>query len=225
MRRLLVALLVLAVLGAGAGAIVFQRDIGTAVGLLPDPHSRAAFEQWLAAEPDRRAVFREFTDYLDRQGVGDVVPAWQLTRADITRRNHCKVPPFLLPPRENWRNIVPVLALVRNGIEPLVGEVEVHSSYRTSDFNTCVGGASRSRHLGFHALDLVASEPRDNRTLFAALCKFHRDQGARYEMGLGAYFNPERERQNRHGRFHVDVSGYRSWGYSQHADSSFCQST
>jgi hypothetical protein len=223
MRRRLMALLALAALAGGAGVIAFQRDIGAAVGLLPDRHSHAAFQDWLAEEPGRSAAFAEFTRFLGEQGVADVVPAWQLTRTDITRRIHCNVPPFLLPPRADWRNIVPVLRLVRDGIEPLVGEVEVHSSYRTPDFNTCVGGASRSRHLGFRALDLVAVEPQENRTLFTALCRFHRRHGARYDMGLGAYFNLEREGQNRFGRFHVDVSGYRSWGYSQHRESSACR--
>lgn len=223
MRSRLVALLALGALVAGAGVIAFQRDIGAAVGLLPDPHSHAAFEDWLAGEPGRGAAFAEFTRYLDSHGVGNVLPAWQLTRADITRRIHCKVPPFLLPPREDWRNIVPVLALVRDEIEPLVGQVEVHSSYRTTDFNACVGGASRSRHLGFQALDLVAAEPQDNRALFTSLCRLHREKGARYRMGLGAYFDVEREGRNRLGRFHVDVSGRRSWGYSQHGDSSACR--
>ena len=224
MRRRLVALLVLAALAVGAGVIAYHREVETAVAaMLPDLHSHVAFENWLAEDPARRAEFDAFSAFLDRQGVGDVVPAWQLTRADITRRTHCNVPPFLLAPRADWPNIVPVLAVVRDGIEPLVGEVEVHSSYRTADFNTCVGGASRSRHLGFHALDLVAVEPKNNRTLFTALCRFHRRHGARHNMGLGAYFDVEREGSNRNGRFHVDVSGFRSWGYSKHGESSACR--
>ena len=76
---------------------------------------------------------------------------------------------------------------------------------------------------GFRALDLVAQEQMTNRELFGRLCRFHRELGARYKMGLGAYFDVEREGRNRYGRFHVDVSGYRSWGFSQRSASSGCR--
>jgi hypothetical protein len=216
-------MLALVVLAAGAGAIVFRDDVVTiAKNLSPKAYSKAAFDDWLA-EDDHRAAFAEFTDYLGKQGVGDVVPAWQLTRTDSTGRVTCERPQFLVPPREKWRRIVPVLRLLRDRIEPLVGQVEVLSSYRTTDFNTCIGGSGGSKHLGFEALDLIAPQADDNRALFAALCKFHRERGARYDMGLGAYFDVEREGKNRNGRFHIDVSGYRSWGFSYHKDSSACR--
>lgn len=224
MRRWLLALLALAGLAAGVGLVAYHRQVSTIANTLigPKPYSRAAFDEWLT-EPGHRDAFDAFTRYLGEQGVGEVVPTWQLTRTDATGRITCDRPQFLVPPRKDWRNIVPVLALVRDGIEPLVGEVEVYSSYRTPDFNTCIGGAGGSRHLGFRALDLVASEQQTNRDLFTTLCRFHRQHGARYDMGLGAYFDIEREGRNRNGRFHVDVSGYRSWGYSQHRDSSACK--
>jgi hypothetical protein len=225
LRRLSVTLLALTALVAGTGVFAYQGEIATAAQtlLLPEPYSQAAFQDWQAEDERHRAAFAEFTRYLGEQGVGDVVPAWQLTRTDFTGRAACERPQFLIPPRQNWNRIVPVLALVRDEIVPLVGPVEVMSSYRTTDFNTCVGGAAASRHLGFRALDLIAREQLSNRELFGILCRLHRQKGARYAMGLGAYFDPEREGQNRYGRFHIDVSGHRSWGYSQHGDSSACR--
>jgi hypothetical protein len=223
-RTRLVVLLVLVALAVGAGVIAFRHDlVMVARNLSPRAYSQAAFDDWLGKD-DHRAAFAGFTAYLEQRGVGEVVPAWQLTRTDFTGRASCQRPQFLVPPRADWPHIVPVLMLVRDEIVPLVGRVEVYSSYRTADFNTCVGGASRSRHLGFRALDLVAPDQENNRTLFATLCRLHRGKGARYNMGLGAYFDIEREGRNRYGRFHVDVSGYRSWGYSQHNDSSACRS-
>lgn len=187
----------------------------------PEPYSKAAFEVWVAAEPQRHAEFGDFTEFLEKQGVGSVVPAWQLMRTDINRSRSCVRPQFLIPPRKDWRNIVPVLTLLREHVVGSVGELEVQSSYRTTAFNDCVGGASKSRHLDFSAVDLIAVGDISNRELFKRLCKLQRRLGPSSNFGLGAYFDPLRPDVS-NGRFHIDVSGYRSWGYSKHANTSAC---
>lgn len=188
-----------------------------------DRYSQSAFQQWLEGDPARQRDYAAFTAFLAREGVGDAVPAWQLLRTEPHIRPQCERPPFLVPPQEDWPRIVPVLRVVRDEIEPLVGEVEVKSAYRSPSLNACIKGASRSRHLSFAAVDLVAPDQPDNETLFRKLCAFHRAKGQRLAIGLGAYFDPAEAAKNRYGRFHIDTSGYRSWGYSFGSGSSGCR--
>lgn len=201
---------------------IFAPPLADHATLGPTPYSTEAFEQWQASDADSSHAFAEFESFLADRGVAGVVPAWQLTRTDSNPMRTCQRAQFLVPPREDWPNIVPVLELVRDHIIPELGQVEVASAYRTQDFNECMGGASKSRHLGFAAVDLVPSKPIASRELFERLCAIQKRLGPASRFGLGAYFDPSLPGRST-GRFHVDVSGYRSWGYSQHADSSGCR--
>jgi hypothetical protein len=188
----------------------------------PRPYSYESFDAWLAEREANRADFREFERFLASQGVGDVVPAWQLTRSDSQRSAKCERPEFLIAPREKWPNIVPALRLLRDHVKPSLGELEVVSSYRTEAFNGCAGGASRSKHLAFEALDLIAPGSPDQRELFLQLCEIQRELGPASRFGFGAYFDPTRpDRGN--GRFHVDASGYRNWGFGYVGATSACR--
>ena len=188
-----------------------------------DRYSKRSFESWLAAEPDRAAAFSAFEAFLDDAAVSGVVPNWQLLRTDTNNQIGCPRPAFLLPPRDKWRNIVAPLRLLKGSIIPAIGPVEVVSSYRTAEFNGCVNGASKSRHLDFAAIDLVTITERDNRRLFAELCRVHGKLGPASRFGLGAYFDPAKEATNRRGRFHVDAAGHRTWGFTKTASSSGCR--
>lgn len=189
----------------------------------PPTSARAdAFASWLQRDRSNRPDFAEFRAFLARNEVSGVVPDWQLLRTDAPTAGVCNRPPFLLPPRERWPAIVPVLKLIKRNIAPQLGRLEAVSAYRTTDFNGCVGGAKLSQHLGFAALDLVAIDQTDNKAVFARLCSIHRAIGWAAHFGLGAYFDTAHPDKNRRARFHVDVAGFRSWGFSKHAESSGC---
>ena len=128
-----------------------------------------------------------------------------------------------MPPKDRWNEIVPTLRLLRDEVIPVTGPVEVVSGWRSPAINRCVNGASRSRHLEFRALDLVASEMRDRRKLFTDLCALQRRAGRRTAMGLGAYYDPgELQPRNTAGRFHIDAAGYRTWGFDYTGRSNPC---
>lgn len=197
--------------------------LGSAVEAGPDPSSREAFEEWLRADPARRTTFAELRSYLAEQGVGEVVPIWQLARIDGDYAARCDAGFFTLPPRGQWPQIIPALRLVRDKVEPVTGEVEVVSSWRSPAVNTCIGGAKRSAHVDFKALDLVArGRASDRRKLFADLCAMQRRAGVKSRMGLGAYFDPARPLVNRDGRFHIDGHGYRTWGFDYTSKTNPC---
>jgi hypothetical protein len=213
MRRAFLLAAILALCGCDADNQVVEQA---------DPYSEAAFNRWLAADSSRRADYDRFERFLADKGVGDVVPAWQLWRTDANYGGRCGLGAFEMPAEEKWLAVVPALRLVRDDVIPVVGRVEVTASNRSDRLNECVKGAKGSRHLAFAAVDLVAPERTDQHQLFADLCAMHRRVGARDRMGLGAYFDPAKPIASRHGRFHIDQSGYRTWGFDYTRKSSYC---
>jgi hypothetical protein len=146
-----------------------------------------------------------------------------LLRTDANYAARCNLDAFAMPPKDKWPAILPTLRVVRDEVIPVVGPVEVNAAWRSDELNECVNGASRSRHLAFSALDLIAPEREDKRAMFVDLCAMHAKVGARTKMGLGAYFDPSRPGRNKFGRFHIDASGYRTWGYDFTRKSSGCR--
>jgi hypothetical protein len=193
--------------------------------LSPQTHSlsKADFDLWLTGSRERAAAFQHFSTFLERKGVGEVVPIWSLTRGDKDRTRHCQEAGFVIPPRNLWGNMVPALRLVERRVIPVIGRVEVISVYRSADLNRCARGAPASRHLKFSALDMIAPGQPDGRTLFVKLCASWKAAGPKSGWGLGAYFDPLRPTSNRQARFHVDATGWRSWGFSKKAASSGCR--
>jgi Peptidase M15 len=172
------------------------------------PTSEAAFQQWLAADVARAPAFRRFEAMLVRESVDDVVPSRNLWLTDRLAPE-CVVEPFAIPPEEEWPNVVPALRFIRDHVKPAIGEVTVASGYRDPEFNKCVGGAPRSAHRGFYALDLLpAHRAIGRKELIAILCPLHAREGRANHIGMGIY---------RARRFHIDALRYRGWGEDFHA--------
>ena len=197
-------LLVLCVVGVGV------------LWTLPDHHGKARlsdaalFEQWSRGTSASDIV--AFKQYLEREGVAAVVPLAQLLRSDA-RWRRCNLPPFAVPPRARWSEIVPTLRYLRDHVEPVVGPLRAVSAYRDPAANRCFGGASASRHLRFAALDVEPVEPLDRRALVDQLCNLHATTGKRFAVGLGIYKGV---------RFHIDTTGFRRWGSDFRAATSPC---
>lgn len=92
----------------------------------------------------------------------------------------------------------------------LLTHARVASAWRTSAFNRCEGGSTRSRHLRNNALDFDID---GGGASVAALCAYWRRQGADRNFGLG-FYSP--------GKIHIDTSGFRTWGRSHQRASSLC---
>lgn len=177
-----------------------------AIGLActsPRPVGAETFDHWLAQDATRGEAFARFQALLAAEGVADVVPARDLWMVDQIRPQ-CAREAFVQPPDAEWRNLVPALRFIRDYVKPAVGEVRVMSGYRDEAFNTCIGGASRSAHRAFQALDMVPVDEAVSRAdLIALLCPIHETEGRSARIGLGIYSAR---------RFHIDARGYRGWG-------------
>ena len=160
------------------------------------------YRRWLAAASWRPVYVKQFDDWLAAQGVGGVVPTWQLLRT-ASMWSRCNAEPFEVPPAAEWPHMVETLQYVRKHVIPVIGPVEPVSVYRNPVLNTCAGGAADSAHRGLYAIDMVPLRPTDRMSLMKGLCAIHAWQGGGSAVGLGFYKGL---------RFHIDSKKYRKWG-------------
>jgi hypothetical protein len=182
------------------------------------------FRYWLSREPGRAAEFEAFERFLNGEKVDGILQTWSLLWVDRNSAGRkCPSEPFILPPREQWPKLVPTLKVIRDKVQPAIGPVEVVSGYRTPTFNACMGGASRSAHLQFGALDLIPATPaRARHEPYKSLCQMWRATPASLGIGLGAYYDPSYEGPPGRQRFHIDTFGKRTWGFGYGSKTSFC---
>ncbi|HEX8193951.1 MAG TPA: D-Ala-D-Ala carboxypeptidase family metallohydrolase [Allosphingosinicella sp.] len=173
----------------------------------------ADYRAWLARSAANREAVRAFRTYLDAEGLGDVIPVWQLIRTSSSWRE-CGADRFEVAPRDKWENITTTLKFVRDEVEPAVGKVEALSVYRNETLNRCSNGAPASAHRLFFALDLKpVSDSVSRPGMISRVCAAHRRSGSAYDAGLGFYSGR---------RFHVDSHGFRKWGPDGRGASSPC---
>jgi hypothetical protein len=174
-----------------------------ALAQAPARFSETAFSSWRDAQPERQHQFSSFQTFLAQNDVADIIPAYQLWRTSSSSAQ-CRTDAFVIPDRAHWPHIVITLRFVRDQVQPAIGPVEAVSGYRNELLNTCSGGAKRSAHRTYYALDLVPLRPDLHRNmLIQRMCAVHAAKGAQYNIGLGFYSAR---------RFHVDSLRFRRWG-------------
>ncbi|MEI9885385.1 MAG: D-Ala-D-Ala carboxypeptidase family metallohydrolase [Rhizomicrobium sp.] len=176
------------------------------------PPPQSDFVRWAHGAPGRFQEVQAFEAYLRRQGVAGILPLSQLL-LNASSWRACGVAPYSIAPRALWPHVVPTLRFVRARLVPALGPVAALSGYRDPDLNTCSGGAPRSAHAQYYALDLTPLRFKDRGKMIAAVCRLHARFGAKAHVGLGFYQGM---------RFHIDTSGFRRWGSDYHAATSPC---
>ena len=90
-----------------------------------------------------------------------------------------------LPPRDLWEHIASTARMLDEIRERLGASVRILSCYRNRSYNTCIGGASKSMHMEFNAIDWRCSKgrPRD----WAAVAREVRRSSPEYHGGIGVY--------------------------------------
>ena len=160
----------------------------------------ASLNQFLR-ERGNRAEFAQLTGFLENAGVADATAPENLLRQGSDWLD-IHEPPFALPPRDYWPNMVATLKLIRDELVPSIGPVDVVSAFRTDAYNRKEGGSGRSKHKTFCGLDLVPRSNISRKELIQELRNLHARLGPESHMGLGIYSGV---------RFHVDTCGFRSW--------------
>ena len=203
--RALAALLLMTVAGSAAAqpsqaraASVWQPTAPYVIAGQDEP----GYRNWYMASPIHPLRVRAFNAYLAANGVGGVVPTWQLLRTASDWRK-CGGQPFEVPPTEHWPNIVHALRFIGAFVEPVIGDVEPVSAYRNPALNACAAGAATSTHLTGGGIDMVPIRQITRETLMVSLCRIQLDSGGWNGIGLGLYKGV---------RFHIDARKFREWG-------------
>lgn len=162
--------------------------------------SEASFNQFLR-EGGNRQEFKQLTRFLRDTGVASATEPENLLRQgsdwlDIDE------PPFALPPRAYWPNMIATLKLIRDEVVPSIGPVDVVSAFRTDGYNHKAGGSGKSKHKSFCGVDLVPRSNISRKELVEELRNLYARLGPESHMGLGIYSGL---------RFHIDTCGFRSW--------------
>jgi hypothetical protein len=182
-------------------AALFVLSLGCTQSLASGGYATASQAEFQVFEADHRQQVAELQAHLTAKGVGDVVPVWTLLRQG-TDYAALGEPAFAMPPVELWDGIVPTLEVLRDDVIPRVGTIEVVSGFRTERYNERAGGASKSRHRWFEAVDVVPQRTWTRTELHTDLLGWWAERGPEHEVGLGLYKGV---------RFHVDTHRHRRW--------------
>jgi len=163
----------------------------------PPPES---FRQFVIAN-GLQMEYRELEQFLYQKGVRDIVPTWKLLQQGRDWRQH-EQQQYAFPDEEKWERMARTLVFLKSELIPYIGPVEVFSGFRTKMFNHLAGGAPRSRHLSFSALELQPVRPIERQRLHAILQKVWHKRGKKHNVGMGLYSGV---------LFHIDTGGYRQW--------------
>lgn len=144
---------------------------------------------------------RDFERFLRANRVNNVVPTEQLLRQGTDWKRN-QLPQYAFPPQSLWPKMTDTLKLLRRFIIPVSGPIDVVSGFRTINYNRAAGGAPRSQHLEFSALDIKPRSGISRRDLHYRLLHTWHVHGAKLNMGLGLYNDR---------RFHIDTGGHRKW--------------
>lgn len=117
------------------------------------------FIQWFDEQGFRNFGAHEFTNYFDR------------------KLN-------TVPPKSKWENIIPTLRILDDLRDEIKMPIRITSSYRSAKYNTNCGGAPKSLHKEFKAIDFQVTGANPS-WLFNKL-KYKRDNGE-FKGGLSAY--------------------------------------
>ncbi len=109
---------------------------------------------------------------------------------------------FTMPREKHVQSMINTILFIQKFVEPEIGVVIPVSGERTTYYNQTAGGAARSKHMDFCALDLVPAEDISRAELHKKLKEIYRKVGKEHKMGLGLYSGV---------RFHIDTCGYRNW--------------
>jgi len=118
----------------------------------------------------------EFTEWFDKQGF-TYFKAYEFTRYFERELNG-------YPPKSKWKNIVEGVKILDKLRKEIGLPIRITSSYRADKYNKRVGGASKSLHKEFKALDIQCSGLSPAR-LYHKLKKY-RDAGE-FKGGLSEY--------------------------------------
>jgi hypothetical protein len=90
------------------------------------------------------------------------------------------------PPRELWPNMAATARVLDRFRLRIASPVRIVNAYRSPAYNKCIGGATRSQHLMFNALDFIV-EGGSRPTHWARTLRLMRNEEGAFKGGVGLY--------------------------------------
>ena len=108
---------------------------------------------------------------------------------EVTRMPKAPGQPVAIPPREFWPRMARTLRETFMPLRLAVGMPLSVRGYRPPDYNEAVGGAPRSRHQWFEAIDLrvVGGSLADRQRLALAAAALYVENGRAEKLGFAVY--------------------------------------
>ncbi|WP_261818024.1 D-Ala-D-Ala carboxypeptidase family metallohydrolase [Vibrio gallicus] len=166
--------------------------------------TRAAFRGWMLMNGAQKRV-QEIADQLKAAGITEepmkTMPMHLiLLQGTNWAMNGTSV--FTIPAKKQVPNMVRTVKFIQQHVEPVLGPLIPVSGDRTQYYNQTSGGATKSKHLSFCALDLVPINNITRSELHKKLWSIYNAVGRKNNMGMGIYSGV---------RFHIDTCGFRNW--------------
>lgn len=184
---------------------------------LQDQRLQHEFQLW--KEQQNQQLLLEYQRYL-AQRLQHPPSLFELSYNRHISNTQCTPYQFAIAPRHQWENIVQPLQLIeRLQALGIIHRYKIGSVYRGAKANQCSRGATGSKHLSKHAVDfqLISTTSQNSNqpdtAVLQKICQFWKQEGQALNMGLGTY---------QHNKFHIDMSGYRTWGQDYKSASSLC---
>lgn len=154
------------------------------------PITKAAFTAWLASRGGD-----DFAAHVNGWGLRHFAAAELLVKGAANARLRLNTD----PPRELWDNIRDTAKAADEARERLGSGLIISSAYRSPAYNRAIGGAPKSYHMRFRALDLIPA--RVSVATLHAVLQDIRDEGFPGCQGIGRY----------PGFCHIDDGPRRNW--------------
>jgi hypothetical protein len=109
-------------------------------------------------KPDNMNDKQKIIRYIDSLGLlhfsgAEVVRTIERSRKTVGAFGVASITHNDIPPEDMWPNIVTCLVVLDALRERYGSPIRIHSTYRNPNYNQAVGGAERSYHVRFRAVD------------------------------------------------------------------------
>lgn len=170
---------------------------------LPPMPTGTRFPKPMAVGPDSDPKIAALLAEMRSQWLNAGVDLSVITPEAVTRMRKAPGSPYAIPPREWWPRMLPTITEIFMPIRQAMGVPLVVGGYRPPDYNEAVGGAEKSQHQAFSALDIKVAKDHstvERRRQLAELAgAIYKNRGKDLRMGFGVYGYP------RPGNIHVDT--------------------